>query len=115
MMVHRLVLFTFVGPPLIDKPYALHKDSNPQNNCVENLYWGDGHDNMEDCRRAGHFHPKKGSNHPNAKLNEELAYQLKKDLAHGSSLRTCAKKYKLSIKTVAEIRDGVWWKHVTYP
>lgn len=53
--VHRLVAMTHIPNPE-GKPMVCHKDDDPSNNCVDNLYWGDGKDNAADCRRNGHFH-----------------------------------------------------------
>ncbi|WP_051233125.1 HNH endonuclease [Pseudonocardia asaccharolytica] len=51
--VHRLVLLAFVGEPPDDKPNALHRDDDPANNCVENLYWGTRSENTDDSVRNG--------------------------------------------------------------
>lgn len=51
--VHRLVLEAFVGPAPEGKPYALHRNGNPADNRLENLYWGSNADNMNDAVRHG--------------------------------------------------------------
>lgn len=51
--VHRLVLSTFVGPPPPGRPFGLHKDDDPDNNRLENLYWGDRRANSHDSVRNG--------------------------------------------------------------
>lgn len=50
---HRLVLLTWIGGPTEAKPYALHRDGDPQNNSVVNLYWGSNSDNTNDSVRHG--------------------------------------------------------------
>lgn len=52
MRVHRLVLMAFVGP-CPDGRECCHKDGNPANNHVSNLYWGTKSDNIRDCIRHG--------------------------------------------------------------
>lgn len=50
--VHILVLEAFVGP----RPeglLGLHRDGNPKNNHVDNLYWGTYSDNSRDAVRHG--------------------------------------------------------------
>jgi len=50
--VHRLVLESFVGPPP-DGMVGLHRDDNPHNNHVSNLYWGTMRENALDRVRNG--------------------------------------------------------------
>jgi len=38
--VHRLALLAFRGPPPPGRPNGLHRDDVPDNNHLENLYWG---------------------------------------------------------------------------
>jgi hypothetical protein len=45
--VHVLVLEAFVGPRPTGR-LALHKNDNPQNNELENLYWGTPSQNVHD-------------------------------------------------------------------
>lgn len=51
--VHRLVLRAFVGEPPLDKRNGLHRDDNPANNHLMNLYWGTHHDNSVDSVANG--------------------------------------------------------------
>lgn len=50
---HRLVLEAFVGPPPTPDHKALHRDDDPQNNHVSNLYWGTMQENAQDRVRNG--------------------------------------------------------------
>lgn len=52
-LVHRAVLSAFVGPSELQ---CCHKDGNPSNNHVDNLYWGTASDNMQDTLRMGRHH-----------------------------------------------------------
>jgi hypothetical protein len=52
IVVHLLVLETFIGP----RPqglYGCHRDDNPDNNRLENLYWGTPTQNVQDSVRSG--------------------------------------------------------------
>jgi hypothetical protein len=52
--VHVLVLETFVGP----RPeglWALHRDDEPTNNHLDNLYWGTVGQNLKDAWRNGRY------------------------------------------------------------
>ena len=59
--VHQLVLEAFVCPRP-DGKLALHRDGNPGNNTVENLYWGTYSDNIKDSVEHG-THPQASKTH----------------------------------------------------
>ena len=60
--VHRLVALVYIPNP-DNKPFVCHKDNNPKNNKVSNLYWGTQSENILQCVRDGrHF---KSLNHEN--------------------------------------------------
>lgn len=50
--VHRLVAEAFIGNPK-NKRCVCHKDNNPQNNCVDNLYWGTDQENQDQAWADG--------------------------------------------------------------
>ena len=50
--IHRLVASAFI-PNLENKPLVCHKDDDPKNNSVDNLFWGTYLDNMQDRDRKG--------------------------------------------------------------
>ena len=50
--IHRLMGLIFI-PRVVGKDMICHKDDIKTNNTLENLYWGDGHDNMQDASRNG--------------------------------------------------------------
>jgi hypothetical protein len=52
--VHVLVAREFIPNPN-NLPYVCHKDDNPHNNHVENLYWGTQQDNMDDKMRKNRW------------------------------------------------------------
>lgn len=52
VMVHSLVLEAFVGP----RPEGMngcHRDDNPENNRLDNLYWGTQQQNVQDAIGSG--------------------------------------------------------------
>ena len=51
-LVHRLVAETYLENP-DNKPYVCHKDDNPQNNDVQNLWWGTPKENAQDMINKG--------------------------------------------------------------
>lgn len=50
--VHVLVLEAFVGPRP-DGAHACHRDDDPENNFLENLYWGAPRENVRDSINSG--------------------------------------------------------------
>ena len=60
--VHSLVLTAFVGPRPTGM-YALHRDDDPTNNSLDNLYWGTPSENIRQCFNSGR--------HPIRKLSDE--------------------------------------------
>ena len=52
MKVHRLVALAFLENPK-NKRCVCHKDNNPQNNELSNLYWGTDQENQEQAWKDG--------------------------------------------------------------
>ena len=59
--VHILMLETFVSPRP-EGMWGCHRDDNPANNSLENLYWGSPSENVFDKVRNGH-HPDANKTH----------------------------------------------------
>ena len=53
--IHRLVALIYIPNP-DNKPCVGHKDNNPLNNKVSNLYWGTREDNMRQCISDNRFY-----------------------------------------------------------
>ena len=52
--VSRLVALAYIPNPE-NKPIVCHKDNNPLNNNVNNLYWGAQSENIRQCVKEGRF------------------------------------------------------------
>ena len=50
--IHRLLAVAFIPNPE-NKPFVLHRDDNPSNFSLDNLYWGDQGENMKDAYKNG--------------------------------------------------------------
>lgn len=106
--VHVLVLEAFIGP----RPkglYACHRDGRPQNNRLDNLYWGTPTQNAADKRRHGtHL---QGSAIGWAKLSEA-------DVRHIRSLKgrvtqsVIARQYGTRQGHISRVMNGKQWRHV---
>lgn len=102
MLVHRVVYETFKGIP--EGLFVLHKDGEPSNNHIENLYAGTQEDNMRD--RVRH----KRCNF--SKLNEDQVKEIL-SLKGTGTIQSIANKFKVDRRTVRSIFKGRTWKHIT--
>jgi hypothetical protein len=94
LLVHRLVLLTFVGEPP-DGAECCHNNGIPNDNRLENLRWDTHFNNNQDRKRHGNY--ASGKNHPmyGKPMSEELKQKLLKlNLGKKTSQQT---KEKMSI------------------
>jgi len=108
---HRLSWHLHRGdiPPGV---FVLHRCDNP--GCVnpEHLWLGTQQDNVDDMVAKGRACFRgKGSAHPRAKLTEEKVLAIRAALAGGVSLRSQARAYGVSEKTLRDLRARVTWRH----
>jgi hypothetical protein len=107
--VHVLVLMTFVGP----KPtgcMGLHKDGNPRNNNVDNLYWGTHKDNTDD--RARHGRTSIGTKVINAVTNPTDVIFIRNMRKIGWTLDSISVATGVSRTEVCRILKGEMWNYV---
>ena len=110
MRVCRLVLETYKGLPP-EGMECCHLDGNPQNNHIDNLYWGTPKQNTDDRERHGKTI--KGENSHFTDLTNEQAEELIRDIekykgVHGYRI-TLAKKHNVSIRMIKHIVHGDSW------
>jgi hypothetical protein len=105
--VHRLVALAFHGPPPHDKTHVLHSDGDPTNNSAFNLRWGSPADNHVDTERHGRR--RRGETHPQAKLSEMAARDIKRSQTKAGVL---AAQYGVTREHVWAVRRGRVWAHV---
>src|SRR5258706_1418925 len=74
VLIHRLILETFIGPCPTGKE-ARHLDGDPSNNKLSNLEWGTPKQNGED--RIGHGTQIHGEKHHKAILTKEEVEELR--------------------------------------
>lgn len=105
-MIHRLVLETFVG----SCPKGMqcrHLDGNKFNNKLDNLCWGTPKENASD--RTRHGNTRKKERHTNAKLTQHNVDVIRTMRSSGSSLRSIATSFGISISQVSAICTGRAW------
>ena len=106
--VHHLVLEAFVGP----RPEGYeccHKDGNPMNNNLPNLYWGTPAQNDADQSRHGR---KKGEKHHNAVLNDDTVRTIRERSRAGETHTAIAISLGLKRRHVSSIATYALWSHV---
>lgn len=109
--VHHLVLEAFVGP-CPKGMECCHKDDNPQNNHIDNLYWGTHKQNWEDAVKNGRkmvgsfLNTPRGENHGRCKLSDKQVNQIRKIWEE--------RKEKYGLKTHLAKLFGVTGVHINY-
>lgn len=106
--IHRLMLFTFIGPPL-EGQECRHLDGNPRNNKIGNLAWGTAQENADDRKRHGTSGY--GENSASAKLSNESALEIRTLYSTGNFLmRELADRFAVSMDTIGGVIGGRIWK-----
>ena len=98
--VHKLVAEAFLGPRP-DGMYVCHKDSNPLNNYVGNLYYGGQRSNMIDA-----FKTDLGGKHSVRKLSDEDVIEIKRRLSLGEKQTTLAEEFNVDNAIICRIKKG---------
>jgi hypothetical protein len=119
---YRIALEVKLGRPIAKGKQANH--TCDVRACVnpDHLYEGTQKDNVADAIKRNRFVPPpkpttpppihKGEDNNKAVMTEELVRQLREDKKSGASYVTLAKKYGISVSTVAQIVTGKTWKGV---
>ena len=107
--VGGLVLLAFIGSPPKGTEVC-HKDGNPMNNNLTNLYYGTSKENKADAKLHGQSLK---ASYDNAKLTREQVKEIKtffKEIGYvrGDDTRL-AKYYECSRETIGQIRRGERW------
>lgn len=104
--LHHIVAEAFIG----ERPNGLnvlHKDDNPLNNNIDNLYYGTQSNNIEDAIRNGNFCDGEQSGY--AKLTEVQVCNI---YVSGLSRYDLMKIYNVSYDTVMRIQSGKTWRYL---
>jgi hypothetical protein len=107
--VHTLVLSAFSG----EKPkgnLSRHLDGVRTHNGYDNLKWGTQKENMAD--RVRHGTDFKGSRHPNSKLTESSASEIRRLAESGVSKVKIAKMFGISPANVGHVVKRKSWTHI---
>lgn len=123
-LAHRLAWLIFKGD--IPEGYVIcHKDDNPTNIFVENLFCGTPKDNALDCKNKGRYSNKcslYGSKNlekyrdksfeKRRCFSESQIREIRKYFSSGKSVYWLAKFYGVAWKPMSNICKGITYKHV---
>lgn len=99
-LLYRLLAITYIPNPS-NKPMVCHKDNNPMNSNLDNLYWGTQSENMKQCKRDGrNKYLLSSSKHPQSKLTKKQVIKIRESESTHTEL---AKKYGVSRRTIDRI------------
>lgn len=105
-LVHRLMLIAFVGACPANNE-GCHKDDNPSNNKIDNLYWGTHKQNGIDMVRNGRS--ARGSKNGHAKLDAASVLKIRQSVLKQDTL---AELYGVTRVTISDIRRRKSWTHI---
>lgn len=108
--VGRTVLEMFVGPAP-EKTECCHKDDDPANNHLDNLYWGTHKQNCKDRDINGKT--AMGTKHGMSKLTEEEVKRIRELYKTGKhTYQQLAYRFQVDLSNIAHIVKRHSWKHV---
>lgn len=107
--VHSLVLRSFRGPRPKGE-MTCHKDDNPSNNRLENLYWGTQKSNSADARRNGRL-PTSGKKF---KITLEDVFTIRKRAAAGEDIGALAVEFGISKNHCRSVVNGRYWNRFPF-
>lgn len=115
LMVHRLVLETFIGPAPTPKHMPNHKNGDKADNRLENLEWVTQAENIQHAYDTGLHKKYKGSAASAAKLTESDVEEILRRVANRDYRKDIAHDFSISMKAIDEIVAGAHWTHVQRP
>ncbi len=94
VLVHKEVCKAFHSETWFEGAWALHRDSNKQNNHKDNLYWGTHRQNEDDKIMAGSA---------SSKLTGKQVEDIRRRFAAGERNRDLAEAFKVSRSYIANL------------
>lgn len=112
LRIHRLVALAFIPNP-DNLPEVNHKDGNKKNNCVTNLEWVSGLENLQHAWNTGLIYGLKGQENGRSKLNDEQVKEIRnKYTGKKGEIAQLAREYNVSWTLIKFIVTNKNWTHV---
>jgi hypothetical protein len=108
--VHRLVIEAF-GPPRPEGAICCHRDGDPANNHIDNLYWGTHAENTADMIRHGRG--PRGERSHSAKIDAATVGLIRQRRTEGKTLVAIGAEFGLDVSHISRIVRGKKWRHLT--
>lgn len=109
--LHRLIADAFISNPE-NKLYVNHKDSNRENNSLDNLEWVTFEENVKHGYELG-YATNKGSNNGFSLLTEQQVLEIRKRRVEEKlTYQKLATLYNVSYGCIAGIIQKTNWKHI---
>lgn len=109
-LVHRLVAEAFIANDDPSKNCVCHRDDDPRNNALSNLFWGSKADNSADM--VSKNRQKRGSEIVQSKLSEDDVREIKRMLLRGENQYKIAKQFNVTQSNISMISTGQIWRHI---
>lgn len=109
--VHQLVADAFIGKRQ-GKDVVRHLDGDASNNNFNNLAYGTHFENASD--RISHGRYFSGESHPNAKITNQQALEIRTLRQAGTLIKNLAKSYSVSISTIEGIVYEKTYKSIEF-
>ncbi len=106
---HRLMYMVASGKDIPDGLEVCHSCDNPPCCNPKHLWLGTHQENMVDCHQKGRANPRRGVEHPRAKLTDADIRAIR---GSAKSTQQLAAKYGVSSNQIRIIRLRKNWKHV---
>ena len=104
-MLHRSVMSVVLGRLLSPDEFVCHRDDDPGNNWLDNLYLGDHASNVADSLRNGGR--VRGDSHPCTKILDAQVREIRLALSRGERGVDVARVHGVHRSTISRIKRGV--------
>lgn len=108
--VHRLVAIAFI-PNTENKPFINHINGIKTDNRVENLEWCTNTENIRHGFRTGLYKPRKGVDHPRAKLSTDDIIKIR-SMYPGQTYTKIASEFSIVFSAAYNIVNRKRWNHI---
>lgn len=108
--VHQLVAYAFLGPKMAGQEVN-HINRNRSDNRLCNLEYVSHQRNMKHCYEFKERQDAcpRGIRHHNARINNDIARDIKQRLKSGEIMKNMAEQYGVSIAAIHMIKTGKTW------